>query len=617
MATRLDPSTAAHASPAGGSARSWLRRWFPFAALLTLTMFGWLGWHAYSSYQTGYTIKSAYVRSEELRDFICRLQQQMLVASVQAVGTGRQEWITRYGRLERSMNRAIVEALNTVDPGHDEQALSDIVRANEQLRETEHNALALAADGHHDEGLDLLNEPAYQGFAEQFTAAATTFIENYRNYVDHRLRYSVTTELWSLFIAFVIFAVSTLVWLYLAWRLERWRAALEREVIERQRAEERLIQSQKMEAVGQLASGVAHDFNNVLTAINGYIALAKNKLSAGHPAVSDIDKLSEAANQARAVTRSLLTFSRRSEPEKRPVNLRRLLVDSEGLIKGMLPAAMPLQIVARDDLYVDGDRNQLVQALLNLAINARDAMSEGGRLRIELDAVDADFAGAEEMEVTGPVARIRVIDNGSGMSEIVRERALEPFFTTKPRGQGTGLGLPVVHGIVTAHGGRVLLDSVPGEGTTVTLLLPTIPPAEDITEGKKPEGIGQPAESATVLVAEDHRYVRDLVNTALRTAGYEVIEAGDGPALMAGFDEGTLPVDLAIIDADLPGKGGLECLSELRARGITIPAIVITGMVDEDLEERLQGRAMLLRKPFEIDELTRIVQRRLQARDEE
>lgn len=617
MAARRDSSTAPHASSTSGSAGSWLRRWFPFAALLTLTMFGWLGWHAYSSYQTGYTIKSAYVRSEELRDFICRLQQTMLVASVQAVGTGRQEWITRYGKLERSMNRAIIEALNTVDPGHDEQALSDIVRANEQLRETEHEALALAAAGRNREGLALLNEPAYQDLVEQFSAAATTFIENYRNYVDHRLRYSVTTELWSLFIAFVIFAVSMLVWLYLARRLERWRAALEREVIERERAEERLIQSQKMEAVGQLASGVAHDFNNVLTAINGYVALAKDKLSADHPAVRDIDKLSEAAAQASAVTRSLLTFSRRSEPEKRPVNLRRLLVDAEDLVKGMLPAAMPLQISARDELYVDGDRNQLVQALLNLAINARDAMGEGGRLRIELDAVDTDFPGAEDMEGTGPLARIRVIDNGSGMDETERERAFEPFFTTKPRGQGTGLGLSVVHGIVTAHGGRVLLDSVPGEGTTVSLLLPTIPAAEDAGEGTESEGTGQPAESATVLVAEDHRYVRELVATALRTAGHEVIEAADGPALMACFEGDAPAVGLAIIDVDLPGKGGLECLSELRARGITIPAIVITGMVDEDLEERLQGQTMLLRKPFEIDELTRIVQRRLLARDSE
>jgi signal transduction histidine kinase len=530
-----------------------------------------------------------------------------------AAGTGAADWYNKYEGLKGELSDALVELVGTDEPGYNRAALGRIRQTHLALRDTEVQALKASQGGHRENALGLLAAPGYQALAADFTVATKDFIEAYRDYIDHRLRREATKEVASLGITFVIFAVSLAVWLFLAYRLERWRGALIAEVGERMRLEEQLLQAQKMEAVGQLASGIAHDFNNLLTAIRGFVFLAKRNLPDAHPSRNALNKLEEAVDQAGGVTRSLLTFGHRAETEKQPVNLRMLVGDVRKLLEGMLPASIDLETDAHEDLWVDADRTQLVQALLNLAINARDAMPEGGKLAIRLDAIPGATSESAETADANSLARIRVVDNGAGMTAEVAEKAFDPFFTTRPRGQGTGLGLAVVHGVIANHDGRVRVDSSPGQGTTITILLPTVIPPSAVPADATADGPVPVTRRASILVAEDHAYVRELIATALREAGHEIIEVGTGPALLETVRAAREKLDLSIIDVDLPGRNGIDCLNELRQEGIGLPAIVITGMATPDLEDRIQAEALLLRKPFSMNDLVRIVGQMLQT----
>jgi PAS domain S-box-containing protein len=387
-----------------------------------------------------------------------------------------------------------------------------------------------------------------------------------------------------------------------------------RDLTERRTLENELAESQKMEAVGQLAAGMAHDFNNLLTAIQGYAERARAALPDGKDAGTSLARIEEAASQARRLTHDLLTFSRKAEREVRPIDLGDLVGESANLLRGMLPASIQLNVTCVEPTpWTHGDPTQIQQALLNLAINARDAMPVGGELHLTLDAVPASELGTcgDGSAPRGAVARLRVSDSGTGMSPEVQRRACEPFFTTKARGRGTGLGLAVVHGIVNAHRGRLMIDSEAGAGTTVTILLPASEPEPAMSSGDAttPPRKEAAAVTGTVLLAEDHAYVRELMTDALQAAGHTVIAVSDGQQLLAAFAKQARSVSAVILDLDLPVTGGHDCLRTLRAQGSHVPAIVVTGLRDPELEQRLGGDALLLHKPFAMAELVRLTSR--------
>jgi len=249
------------------------------------------------------------------------------------------------------------------------------------------------------------------------------------------------------------------------------------DVTEQRALEEQLRQAQKMEAMGQLASGVAHDFNNLLTVISGQSQLMRQDLGASHPSLRSLDAIDQAAEQASSITRALLTYSRKAQTEKQPVELRRVLEESAQLFRPMLPTSIAFELeLPEREIVLWCDRVQLQQSILNLAFNARDAMPEGGTLRIVASFVDEREAagflgeGVEQQHF----ARVEVSDTGLGMEPHVRDQVFEPFFTTKRKGKGTGLGLAVTHGIVVEHGGKIKVESKPGHGSTFTLLLPSL-----------------------------------------------------------------------------------------------------------------------------------------------
>jgi len=377
---------------------------------------------------------------------------------------------------------------------------------------------------------------------------------------------------------------------------------------ERNEAEKALRQAQKLEAVGQLAVGVAHDFNNLLTAICGYADLAGQALPATHPSRDALRGIEVAVQQATGVSRGLLTFSGRSVSQKEVVILQRLVRDSSKLLHHLLPALIQLEVDAPAEpvLAVCADATQLHQVLMNLAVNARDAMPDGGQLRIAISAVPA--TGLPEVAPQGSAverkACITVSDTGTGMTPEVLAHIFEPFFTTKPRGTGTGLGLAIIHRIVLDHGGRLEVQSTPGAGSTFRVYLPCVAPTADAQHGL-PEWPKIAGQWEVVLLAEDDQYVRELIASALKTCQYAVVQVRDGAELWDRYQQLRGTLGLLIIDVDLPRRSGLDCLQAIRATRDRVPAIVITAQ-SEIADDALDPSDLLLRKPFTLSELLRI-----------
>ncbi|MCP4592642.1 MAG: PAS domain S-box protein [bacterium] len=389
--------------------------------------------------------------------------------------------------------------------------------------------------------------------------------------------------------------------------------AVKRDITEEIRIEEQLRQAQKLEAVGQLAGGVAHDFSNLITAIMGYAELAEQAIAEHASAGQAIEGIQEAARQAESITRSLLTFSAKTPPQKERVNLRRLLQKSVLLLRHTIPTSISIttDLAGEPPIWLHADGTQLQQIILNLAVNARDAMPDGGALHISAAEVFGRPAPGGNLDVPGlsgnRVARLVVSDTGTGMAAETKNRVFEPFFTTKAREQGTGLGLAIVHGIVAEHGGRVEIDSAPGEGTTFRIMLPVVE-TEDVGSVEEPARAKRRSQGELVLLAEDNRHVRSIITASLFARGYDVVAADDGVTLMAHWQEHRSRVQMLVIDIDLPGQSGLDCLGEIRDTGSRIPAIVITGSGDVGVDEQ---DTLLIRKPFQVSELVELVGRLL------
>jgi PAS domain S-box-containing protein len=374
---------------------------------------------------------------------------------------------------------------------------------------------------------------------------------------------------------------------------ERRRSAEERAELEH-----RLAQAQRLESVGQLAGGVAHDFNNLLSVILTCVGFAMRELPADHPVRDDVEEIGHAADRAAALTRQLLMFSRREVVKPEVLEVGSLLHDLERLLDRTLSERIALRITVGPGLVpVLADRSQLEQVLVNLAVNARDAMPDGGTLAIAVG------------RVSGGV-RITVVDDGIGMPEEVRERAFEPFFTTKDPGQGTGLGLATVHGIVTDSGGAVDLESAPGRGTIVTIFLPSctepILPADPPAE---PPDLATTA--ASVLVVEDQEPVRRQACRILQAHGYQVTDAGGAEEALADWRR----VDVLVTDVVMPGMTGQELAQIALERNPDLRVVYMSGHT-EDVLVRDGARARnlsFIQKPFTRATLLRAVEEALAA----
>ncbi|MCC5830268.1 MAG: response regulator [Phycisphaeraceae bacterium] len=380
---------------------------------------------------------------------------------------------------------------------------------------------------------------------------------------------------------------------------------------EQARMDERLRHIQKMEALGTLASGVAHDFSNLLTVIFGYTDLASRLLPQGHPAQNYLKTIEKVATRATGVTNSLLTFSQRKASEKRPVNLNELANESSRLLRRVIPRSIDMcESIDPEAVWVEGDETQLQQVIMNLALNARDAMPDGGRLELIVRRVPCDIA--DESRSAGQ-AVLEIIDNGCGMEKAVLDRIFEPFFSTKERGQGTGLGLSIAHSIIGDHGGQIEVQSTVNVGTRFTVTLPAVEMElariQHVEEEEKMVGAGE-----SVLIVEDDAFVRSIIVSALDEEGYCTIEAEDGQIAIERVMGNLSQISLVILDLDLPRVHGLVVLERIRQLRPELPVLVITGNPDN---ERINGHVdavtHLVRKPFQISQLLKLIMRILRG----
>ena len=362
-----------------------------------------------------------------------------------------------------------------------------------------------------------------------------------------------------------------------------------RDVTERKRLEAQLRQSQRLESVGQLAGGIAHDFNNFLSVIRGYARFLIDGLPADSALRSDAEEVARAAESAAKLTNQLLVFSRRDVVQSRVVDLGEVLEDITSLLERTLGEDVALSVLVENGLRpVEADPSQLEQVLVNLVVNARDAMPGGGRLAIGLANDDARGV---------PCIRLTVQDSGHGMGADVLERAFEPFYTTKPKGQGTGLGLATVYGIVTQAGGSVEILSRPGEGTTVSVLLPASHARAAVPADAKATG-ALAAGGETILVVEDEDAVRRLTCRILSRQGYRVLDAPDGAHALSTWDRHGDEIDLLLTDVVMPGMSGKEL-----AEQIGIEPVFMSGYTDDVVLRHGVDGLRLVQKPFDAETL--------------
>jgi two-component system, cell cycle sensor histidine kinase and response regulator CckA len=382
-------------------------------------------------------------------------------------------------------------------------------------------------------------------------------------------------------------------------------------------SETRLMQSQKLEAIGTLTGGVAHDFNNLLTAILGYTQLSMRRLDPHHPIRENLVNVEKAGNRGAELTKKLLAFSRRQHLDRRVMDLNDSIAEVLKLLERVIGEDVKVSFTAADNLSaVSADAAQIEQVIMNLSLNARDAMPTGGRLAIETRNVELDQYYCRQYPncVPGKYAQILVSDTGTGMDTETLKHIFEPFFTTKEVNKGTGLGLSMVYGIVTQHGGLINVYSEPGHGTTFKIFLPVVDSSVE-----KDKHVVQPSllgGTETILVAEDEEALRNLSKDVLEALGYTVLSAQNGEEAVELFAANRDKIDLLLFDVVMPVMGGSEAYKTIREMdGKVVPLIFMTGYSSEVLDSPYvkQNQSIdlasvhIIQKPYTLDALGRAV----------
>jgi PAS domain S-box-containing protein len=374
------------------------------------------------------------------------------------------------------------------------------------------------------------------------------------------------------------------------------------DITEMRRTEEQLRHSQKMEAVGRLAGGIAHDFNNLLTAILGYSDFALEDLGADHPSAQDILAIRTAGESAESLTRQLLAFSRRQVVQPRTIDVNDVIRRVDSLLRRVIGEDIELHLDLAPSLpVVTVDPGQLEQVLMNLAVNARDAMPQGGRVVIATATVSfqAEDVAALRAATPGPHVALSVSDTGTGMDDAVLKRVFEPFFTTKEQGRGTGLGLATVHGIVQQWLGTIDVASQVGRGSTFTISLPAAPgdasdPWDASADAAEQYG------TETVLLVEDQPQTRDVICEALRRRGYTVIQATDGAEAIEKAEQLQGALHLLLTDVVMPGINGRQLAERIQSVAPSVRVIYMSGYTDDTILQHgvLDPRLAFIQKPF-------------------
>jgi PAS domain S-box-containing protein len=393
--------------------------------------------------------------------------------------------------------------------------------------------------------------------------------------------------------------------------------AVKRDVSEQRALEAQFRQAQKMEAIGQLAGGIAHDFNNLMTAILGYCEILIDQMPASDPNRADVEEIRSAGQRASSLTRQLLAFSRKQILQPTTFDVRGTVSGLDKMLRRVIREDIVLTIDhCADPLFVRADVGQVEQVLINLVINASDAMPAGGALTVSTCVADLDeaFVRAHPGAVKGRYVAVEVRDTGTGMSSEVMARVFEPFFTTKPQGKGTGLGLSMVYGIVKQSGGYIALQTAVGVGSVFTVYLPQEARPDDVVPAALPPARDVTPTSASILVAEDDATIRDLVCRVLSRSGFRVMAGASAREALASLEACGRDPDLLLTDVIMPEINGVELARLVRARHPLLPVIFMSGYHDPvDLPADHGAAALLLQKPVSPEALLQAVHASLGA----
>jgi len=385
----------------------------------------------------------------------------------------------------------------------------------------------------------------------------------------------------------------------------------------RRRLQRQLLQAQKMEAVGTLAGGVAHDFNNLLTVIQGYSELLLLDANGGSPEQADLQKISDAARRGSELVRNLLAISRKADIQPRLMNLNHEVERVRQLLGRTIPKMIEIELHLSTDLAtINADTGQMMQVLMNLAVNARDAMPEGGKLTFATSNVYLDADNCEMLSGAKPGKYVLLVisDTGEGMDEETLGHLFEPFYTTKEVGKGTGLGLATVYGIVQQHGGHITCRSEPDQGTTFNIYLPAM---EEVSE--KSEDVAEPTRIAggteTILLIDDEKFIRDFGEKVLTRAGYTVLTAAGGPEALELYLRSGDTISLVILDLIMPEMGGEKCLEEILEINPEAKVLISSGAALEARKKEIIESACVgcITKPFRLGEMLQAVREALDS----
>ena len=385
------------------------------------------------------------------------------------------------------------------------------------------------------------------------------------------------------------------------------------DVTERRALEKQLHQVRKFEAIGQLAGGIAHDFNNVIGAMMGWAELGSEQAPADSRLSEYFKKIRAQASRAAGLTRQLLAFARRQILEPQDIQLNTVVTDVLSLLEKVIGKDVEIKTsLAAELAVVRADSSQIEQVLMNLCLNARDAMPAGGCLTIETRNTDLDDEACRRTPGLSPGRHVELVvsDNGIGMDAKTREHIFEPFFTTKEPGKGTGLGLATVFGIIRQHGGFVAVDSAPNKGTRFRLYLPAVKQAAKLAEPRCiPVETDFRGGKETMLIADDHEGIREMVRSALEGCGYRVLFAVDGEEAILMFEEQASEINLVVLDMVMPRMGGLEAAERMRRIRPELPVIFTTGYRadHEALTTVIENGGAVVEKPFDPKKLARRV----------
>ncbi len=388
--------------------------------------------------------------------------------------------------------------------------------------------------------------------------------------------------------------------------------AIAEDITERRLLEDQFRQSQKMEAVGRLAGGIAHDFNNLLMVISGYTEVLLYHLSPGHPLHAKAEAIQQASDRATALTRQLLAFSRKQLLELKVIDVNAIVTDMERLLRPLIGEDIELTTSLSPGVgCTRADAGQLEQVIMNLVVNAKDAMPNGGKISIRTDCITLDETSRPENTFIqrGPYVMISVADNGHGMDRETQARIFEPFFTTKEKGKGTGLGLSTVYGIIKQSGGYVFVQSEVGRGTVFNIYFPRVDEPSDTVSAAAPVSLAATGGSETILLVEDEDSVRQLVRETLESRGYRVLEAENGTTGLAVAARHTDPIHLVITDIVMPGMSGHELVQQLTPVRPAIKALYLSGYAQDAFAApaAAENPKTFLQKPFTLHTLARKV----------